>query len=51
MLSDIYSKEKNLIFDRRTKYEIYNDFILKNKNITTTVAPIKFNDSEKNLSL
>ena len=47
--SAIYSKEKNLIYDRRSKYEIYDDFILQNKNITTTVAPTKFNDPEKNL--
>lgn len=47
--SAIYSKEKNLIYDRRSKYEIYNNFILQNKSTTTTVSPLKFNDPEKNL--
>tara|TARA_B100001123_G_C15205581_1_gene985106 strand:+ start:52 stop:1227 length:1176 start_codon:yes stop_codon:yes gene_type:complete len=48
-INKILQKEKNLKYDNRTKFEIYKDLNLEDKNVTVTVSPSKFNDPAKKL--
>ncbi len=41
--------KKKINYDSRSKFEFYNDMIANDKNITVTVAPIKFNDPDKKI--
>ena len=48
-IKEDFEKNSNQNFETRSKYQFFKDLSIDNKNFTVTVAPIKFNDPNKNI--
>ena len=48
-IEEIYENSSKKKYDDRSKYQIYKDLYLKNKNITVSVSPFAVNDPEKKI--
>ena len=48
-IKENFEKDSNQNYEARSKYQFFKDLSVDNKNFTVTVAPIKFNDPNKNI--